>query len=88
MYNNCLKQPGEEHTNSLEHTKSCEIMFKFLFTLDVLPFNTKAKHNQSRGLLFLGRLNIYSLNLCTAINVQEYLHKIIGDICNVSNWTD
>ena len=63
MFNNCLKQPGEAHTNSLVHPKSCEIKFKFLLTLDVLPFNANAKHNLSRGLLFLVRLNIYLLNL-------------------------
>ena len=75
MFNNCLKQPGEEQKNSLIHPKSCEIKFKFLLTLDVLPFNANAKHNLSKGLLFLVRLNIYLLNLlysckCTGISSQ------------------
>ena len=73
MFNNCLKQPGEEHTNSLVHTKSHEIIFKFLPTLEVLPFNTNAKHNLSRGLLFLVRLSIYSLNhLCSCLTIEGF----------------
>ena len=48
MFNNGLKQPGEEHYNSLVHPKSCEIVFKFLLTVEVLPFNPKVKHNLTK----------------------------------------
>ena len=80
MFNKCLKHHCEEHASSLVHLKSCEIIFKFWLTLEVLPVGIYAEHNLSRGLLFLVRLNINLLNLSHSCNYTG-VSSHINDRC-------